>query len=124
MTNLDVLIPYQHFKMECLYLIKNILQAADSMCKIDPQNVLYKENGKEKYQFHADNFHMANRSMVASAMNHLYSKTRFETTPKRLTRGSIRKTSFINNKSETITSRVEGFFRSLEARRISERDEF
>ena len=66
---------------------------------------------------------MTNRSMVSSAMNHLHSKARFETTPKRLTRGFIRKSSFINNKSETITSRVEGFFRSLAARRISERDE-
>lgn len=48
-----------------------------------------------------------------NTIDHIYSKTPFDTTLKRLTLGSIRKGIFINSKSETITSGVEGLPKSL-----------
>ena len=35
MKNVNSFIPYQHFKMEGLHLMKNLLQEGDDMCEID-----------------------------------------------------------------------------------------
>lgn len=80
------------------------------------------KNGKEKDQYDIENSYMANPCMVLSAIDHVHSKSPFETTSKSLTLRSIRKNAFSNNKSETIASTVEGFLQCLAVKGILERD--
>lgn len=80
------------------------------------------KTGKEKDQYDIENSYMTNPCMVLSAIDHVHSKSPFETTSQSLTLRSIRKNAFSNNKSETIASTVEGFLQSLTVKGILERD--
>ena len=41
LKNLNIILPYQHFKMEDLHLMKDLLQEGDYMCKIDRRDAYF-----------------------------------------------------------------------------------
>ena len=50
LKNLNSFIPYQHFKMEGLHLMKDLLQDGDYMCKIDLREVYFTIPINQKYR--------------------------------------------------------------------------
>ena len=48
--NLKLFIPYQHFKIEGLHLMKNHLQEGDYMCKIDLRDAYFTIPINQKYR--------------------------------------------------------------------------
>ena len=50
LKNLNSFIPYQHFKMEGLHLMKDLLQEGDYMCKIDLRDAYFTITINKKYR--------------------------------------------------------------------------
>ena len=50
LKNLNSFIPYQHFKMEGLHLMKGLLQERDYICKIDLRDAYFTIPINEKYR--------------------------------------------------------------------------
>ena len=50
LKNLNSFIPYQHFKMEGLHLMKDLLQEGDYMCKIDLHDTYFTIPINQKYR--------------------------------------------------------------------------
>ena len=50
LKNLNLFLPYQHFKMECLHLMKDLLQEVDYICKIDFHEAYFAIPINQKYR--------------------------------------------------------------------------